>query len=331
MSSFWGFLGAVLSHYQIDALHLDPYSLVLLSAFAFLCEAFVGVTPSMVLLRHFFSLKLVSEVQCFGCTSLKAANTTVPGVPYAELLPEAEGFQRQWVQVENAETEPGVGTQKPYSPPARAGLNSAGEVDACGGDDGDGGARFIRRRIAPLQRHSYPMWAYTGTSDSMRIQVVPLSPNFLRELLCRLTGGNLDEFPRNGLRLYSFKAAEVLVAEMLLFDEWGLLPQGKRRSPRVSTPEVHPLGNPSHAITPAIGVGGAPPPTTLTLDPCRAGVGGGDRSTVGGTSPTPKRRSRAAEFPSQASFAGRKRRSPRGGRPPAWWAPVSKKWMAIDE
>ncbi|KAE8806337.1 hypothetical protein D1007_17492 [Hordeum vulgare] len=88
---------------QIHALHLDPSSLVLLSAFAFLCEAFVGVTPSVALLCHFFSLELVSEEQCSGCSSLKTAGTSVPGALVAELLPKAEGFRRQWVQVETGE------------------------------------------------------------------------------------------------------------------------------------------------------------------------------------------------------------------------------------
>ncbi|KAE8811137.1 hypothetical protein D1007_12045 [Hordeum vulgare] len=58
---FSSFLVAVLLHYQIHVLHVDPGSLVLLSAFPFLCEAFVGVTPSVVLVCHFFSLELVSE------------------------------------------------------------------------------------------------------------------------------------------------------------------------------------------------------------------------------------------------------------------------------
>lgn len=47
---FFDYFNAVLSHYQIHALHLDPGSIVLLSAFAFLCEAFMGVTPSVALL-----------------------------------------------------------------------------------------------------------------------------------------------------------------------------------------------------------------------------------------------------------------------------------------
>ncbi|KAE8792083.1 hypothetical protein D1007_33407 [Hordeum vulgare] len=57
---FLSFLGAVLSHYQIHALHIDPDSLVLLSAFAFLCETFVGVALSVALFRHFFSLGSIS-------------------------------------------------------------------------------------------------------------------------------------------------------------------------------------------------------------------------------------------------------------------------------
>ncbi|KAE8782240.1 hypothetical protein D1007_44416 [Hordeum vulgare] len=89
---------------QIHTVHLDPSSLVLLSAFAFLCEAFVGITPSVALLHHFFSLELVFKEQCSGCASLKTACASVPGVLDAELLPEAEGFRRQWVQVNTAET-----------------------------------------------------------------------------------------------------------------------------------------------------------------------------------------------------------------------------------
>ncbi|KAE8776634.1 hypothetical protein D1007_50750 [Hordeum vulgare] len=99
---FLGFLNAVLSHYHIHALHLDPRSLVLLRAFAFLCEAFVGVTRSVALLRHLFSLELISKVKCSGCASLRTVDATAPGVLYAELLPEAEGFWQQWVQVEAA-------------------------------------------------------------------------------------------------------------------------------------------------------------------------------------------------------------------------------------
>ncbi|KAE8801508.1 hypothetical protein D1007_22828 [Hordeum vulgare] len=114
LPSYSSFLIAVCSHYQIHALHLDPSSLVLLSAFAFLGKDFIGATPSMALLRHFFSLDLVSKEQCSGCASLKTADASVLEALGAELLPEAEGFRRQWVQVKT--TEAGVLFQPPLTP-----------------------------------------------------------------------------------------------------------------------------------------------------------------------------------------------------------------------
>ncbi|KAE8819816.1 hypothetical protein D1007_02187 [Hordeum vulgare] len=90
------FFDAVFSHYQIHALHLDPCSLILLSAFAFLCEAFVSLTPSVVLLCHLFSLELATKLQCSGCVSLKIDDAPPLEIPGVELLPEAEGFRRQW-------------------------------------------------------------------------------------------------------------------------------------------------------------------------------------------------------------------------------------------
>ena len=55
---FSAFFNAVLSHYQIHMMHLDPQSVTLLAIFAFVCEAMVGIAPSVALLRHFFSLHL---------------------------------------------------------------------------------------------------------------------------------------------------------------------------------------------------------------------------------------------------------------------------------
>ena len=56
---FSAFFDGVLEHYQIHMLHLDPQSVTLLAIFAFVCEAMVGIAPSVALFRHFFSLHLV--------------------------------------------------------------------------------------------------------------------------------------------------------------------------------------------------------------------------------------------------------------------------------
>ena len=64
---FFAFFKAVIEHYQIHMLHLDPQSVTLLTVFAFVCEAMVGISPSVALLRHFFSLHLIDPRQCSGC------------------------------------------------------------------------------------------------------------------------------------------------------------------------------------------------------------------------------------------------------------------------
>ena len=57
---FPNFFYEVLDHYGLQALHLHPNSILLLSIFAYYCEAYLGVMPSVALLRHFFFLR-VSE------------------------------------------------------------------------------------------------------------------------------------------------------------------------------------------------------------------------------------------------------------------------------
>ena len=89
----------MLSHYQIHELHLDPGSIVLLSAFPFPCEAFMGIAPSVALLRHFFSLHLAHGGQRSGCVSLQAAATAGSGIDFT-LRPDARGFRKQWVYVD---------------------------------------------------------------------------------------------------------------------------------------------------------------------------------------------------------------------------------------
>jgi hypothetical protein len=89
---FSDFFFAILSHYQIQALHLNPASITLLATFAFLCEAMVGIPPSVALFRHFFSLHLVDELQCSGCVAFQAeAAMADSGIDF-ELHPVVKGF-----------------------------------------------------------------------------------------------------------------------------------------------------------------------------------------------------------------------------------------------
>ena len=69
---FSAFFNAVLPHYQIHMMHLGPESITLLAVFVFVCEAMVGILPSVALLCHFFSLRLSDPTQCSGCVSFLA-------------------------------------------------------------------------------------------------------------------------------------------------------------------------------------------------------------------------------------------------------------------
>lgn len=53
---------------------------------------------------------------------------------------------------------------------------------------------FLRRCIAALQRHSCPIWAYTGRQDRMRLQEGDLAPETLKKVLPVLTS---DPSPRS--------------------------------------------------------------------------------------------------------------------------------------
>jgi hypothetical protein len=51
------FLVAILEMYGIQAIHLHPKSVALLTVFAYACEAWVGIKPSVAYFCHLFALR----------------------------------------------------------------------------------------------------------------------------------------------------------------------------------------------------------------------------------------------------------------------------------
>ena len=97
---FSAFFNAVLEHYQILMLHLDPQSVTLLAIFAFVCDAMVGITPSVALFCHFFLLHLTGARQSSGCVGFQAVATTAGmGIDF-ELPSSASEFRTRWVFVD---------------------------------------------------------------------------------------------------------------------------------------------------------------------------------------------------------------------------------------
>ena len=58
---FSDFLLEILGAYDLKLLHLTPGAILYLSVFAYACEAFIGVMPSVALFRHFFYPRVGKE------------------------------------------------------------------------------------------------------------------------------------------------------------------------------------------------------------------------------------------------------------------------------
>ena len=168
---FSAFFNAMPSHYQVNALHLDPQSIILLAIFAFVCEAMVGIAPSVTLLRHFFSLHLIDSRQSSGCVSFHAvAATAGEGIDF-ELPPSTSKFRTRWVFVDAGVLSPllqaPLGPAVPNSGWSHQRLSSPGLAHVwlrlrLLKDRGVTAPmvvkEFVKRWVAPLQRHSRPMW-----------------------------------------------------------------------------------------------------------------------------------------------------------------------------
>lgn len=92
---FSDFFYAILSHYQIHALHLLPNSVLRLGMFTFYCEAFMGVMPSMVLFRHFFSLRLTTSDQRSGCIPFLAVKGMEGDIIILKVGKKVEGYRQR--------------------------------------------------------------------------------------------------------------------------------------------------------------------------------------------------------------------------------------------
>src|SRR4051812_44921541 len=99
---FSEFFLSVLRHYNLQALHLHPNSILLLAIFAYYCEAHVGVQPSVALLRHYFYLR-TSRGSPSACVSFVACGSAMaisnPGK-------RIEGFRSKWVLVDAGRIHP---------------------------------------------------------------------------------------------------------------------------------------------------------------------------------------------------------------------------------
>ena len=68
---FSEFFMAVLETYGLHMLHLHPNAVVILSLFAYACEAYIGVPPPIALFHHFFVPHMGRSRWVSGCITFK--------------------------------------------------------------------------------------------------------------------------------------------------------------------------------------------------------------------------------------------------------------------
>nr|CAE04122.3 OSJNBa0009P12.8 [Oryza sativa Japonica Group] len=177
---FSSFFMDVLELYDLQMAHLTPNAVMTLAIFAHLCEMFIGVRPSLRLFRWFFTVQPVSPPSVVGGCYFQPRGPVLNRYIPCVLRKKWDDWKSDWFYTPLADE---ARLRLPSQPPAQAsswrapvdlgdgydavldrlaGLRSKGLTGAMVFGD------YLRRRIAPLQRHARGAWEYTGPEDIMR-------------------------------------------------------------------------------------------------------------------------------------------------------------------
>jgi hypothetical protein len=97
---FAPFFLAILETYGIQAIHLHPKSITLLAVFAYACEAWIGIKPSVASFRHLFSLRSFGLNQSSGSVSFIATARTEGDFIDLKWMKKVEDFRSGWLFVD---------------------------------------------------------------------------------------------------------------------------------------------------------------------------------------------------------------------------------------
>ena len=181
---FSDFFLAILERYQIQVLHLHPNSILVLAIFTYLCEAYIGIPPLVDLFRSFYALRFTANKERSGCVSFRIAEgmkgTYIPIARNGEnivtnVTKRVEDFRKRWFLMKFGSRS--AFFELPEAPPMKWASWSSKALKGAtlgpvvrrlkdlreAGLTGQMVAKdFVKRRIAPLQRHADAMWLYSN-------------------------------------------------------------------------------------------------------------------------------------------------------------------------
>ena len=150
-----------------------------MSIFAFFCEAFLGVKPSVALFHHFCSLRVTAARKITGCVSFRLADRDADGLIPMAVTKKVEDFRKRWVYINTTSTEallqlPLVTARRSASRWRSERLDAEQLGSLLGrilrlkerGLTGQMVARqFLTQHITPLQAHRREMWSLGDRAD----------------------------------------------------------------------------------------------------------------------------------------------------------------------
>jgi hypothetical protein len=100
VSPFSPFLSVILEIYGIQAIHLHPRSITLLAVFAYACEAWIGIKPSVAYFHHLITFCPSGLNQSSGCISFIATARTEDDFIDLKWVKKIEDFRNRWLFVD---------------------------------------------------------------------------------------------------------------------------------------------------------------------------------------------------------------------------------------
>jgi hypothetical protein len=220
--------------------------------FAYACEAWIGIKPSVAYFRHLFSLQPSRLNQSLGCVSFITTDGTEGNFIDLKWMKKVEDFQSRWLFVDILEESElflvtGVPPAKLTTWASEAlpeevlktlrpqirDLWKAGVTGTMVG------VEFITRCIAPLQDHCQSIWAHRARDD-LRLHISELNADAREEVISAFfSSASILTILRGVLPIYSLGTRETsrVTAGILKFNAWGpFLADGVTPGPLSSAP-----------------------------------------------------------------------------------------------
>jgi hypothetical protein len=188
----------LLDHYQNELLHLNPNSILQITVFVHLCEAFLGILSNSPLFKNYFFLKYQSSTTNCKITG-GVGHQTHPRISFLDLPMKTilQGWHMTWFYCENHESSlpPFIGRlpefqgswseePTPLELPHVTALTN--NVDLLKEHNLTGvcvAAHWLAHSVVPLKKQVHPSWEYSGVKDPTRETYVKITLEHLVKLL----------------------------------------------------------------------------------------------------------------------------------------------------